>query len=71
MIGSYHLHEYLHLKQYLSNEFWPFNEIMNIFRKQEYGLTLLMSTDPEVNKYLDNVLAQIQDWLEQRKVATS
>jgi len=37
-------------------------------RKQEYGLTLLMSTDLEVNKYLDNVLAQIQDWLEQRKI---
>jgi mitotic spindle assembly checkpoint protein MAD2 len=37
-------------------------------RKQEYGLTLLMSTDEEVNKYLDSVLAQIKDWLEQRKV---
>jgi len=37
-------------------------------RKQEYGLTLLMSTDAEVNKYLDSVLAQIKDWLEQRKV---
>eukprot|EP00088_Acartia_fossae_P016399 TRINITY_DN1916_c0_g1_i2.p1 TRINITY_DN1916_c0_g1~~TRINITY_DN1916_c0_g1_i2.p1 ORF type:complete len:213 (-),score=42.18 TRINITY_DN1916_c0_g1_i2:396-1034(-) len=37
-------------------------------RKQEYGLTLLMSTDAQVNKYLESVLAQIQDWLEQRKV---
>ncbi len=27
-----------------------------------------MSTDAEVNKYLDSVLAQIKDWLEQRKV---
>ena len=39
-----------------------------LYRKQEYGLTLLMSTDAEVNKYLDSVLAQIKDWLEQRKV---
>ena len=38
-------------------------------RKQEYGLTLLMSTDAEVNKYLDSVLTQIKDWLEQRKVS--
>lgn len=37
-------------------------------RKQEYGLTLLVSTEPEVNKFLDNVLAQIKDWLEQRKI---
>ena len=37
-------------------------------RKQEYGLTLLVSTDPEVNKFLDNVLSQIKDWLEQRKI---
>ena len=37
-------------------------------RKQEYGLTLLVSTDPEVNKYLENILQQIKDWLEERKV---
>ena len=44
--------------------------IMSFFlRKQEYGLTLLMSTDAEVNKYLDSVLTQIKDWLEQRKVS--
>ena len=44
--------------------------IMSIFlRKQEYGLTLLMSTDAEVNKYLDSVRTQIKDWLEQRKVS--
>ena len=39
-----------------------------MFRKQEYGLTLLVSTEAEVNKYLDSILAQIKDWLEQRKV---
>lgn len=37
-------------------------------RKQEYGLTLLVSTDSEVNKFLENVLAQIKDWLELRKI---
>merc|ERR1719251_518149 len=37
-------------------------------RKQEYGLTLLVSTEPEVNKFLENVLSQIKDWLEQRKI---
>jgi len=37
-------------------------------RKQEYGLTLLVSTDPEVNKFLENVLSQIKDWLELRKI---
>ena len=37
-------------------------------RKQEYGLTLLVSTDPEVNKFLENVLSQIKDWLEMRKI---
>lgn len=31
-------------------------------------MTLLVSTDPEVNKYLENVLGQIQSWLEERKV---
>merc|ERR1712050_621885 len=36
--------------------------------KQEYGLTLLVSTEPEVNKFLENVLSQIKDWLEQRKI---
>jgi len=37
-------------------------------RKQEYGLTLLVTTDNDVNKYLGNVLAQIKDWLEARKI---
>merc|ERR1712076_29150 len=36
--------------------------------KQEYGLTLLVTTDDKVNKYLQDILAQIQDWLTQRKV---
>ena len=29
-------------------------------RKQEYGLTLLVSTDDKVNKFLDSVLSQIE-----------
>ena len=37
-------------------------------RKQEYGLTLLVTTDKQVNKYLDGVLKQIQQWLESRRV---
>jgi len=37
-------------------------------RKQEYGLTLLVSTEPEVNKFLESVLSQIKDWLEQSKI---
>jgi mitotic spindle assembly checkpoint protein MAD2 len=37
-------------------------------RKQEYGLTLLVSTDKEVIKYLENVLRQTQQWLESRRV---
>jgi len=37
-------------------------------RKQEYGLTLLVSTDEAVNKFLTDILGQIQDWLELRKV---
>ena len=37
-------------------------------RKQEYGLTLLVSTDAQVNTFLDNVLTQIKDWLELRKI---
>ena len=40
----------------------------SLSRKQEYGLTLLISTDPEVNKFLENVLSQIKDWLEVRKI---
>ena len=31
-------------------------------------MTLLVSTDPEVNKFLENVLSQIKDWLELRKI---
>jgi len=37
-------------------------------RKQEYGLTLLVSTDDAVNKFLGDVLGQIQEWLVMRKV---
>merc|ERR1711931_232936 len=37
-------------------------------RKQEYGLTLLVSTESEVNKFLDSVLTQIKDWLELGKI---
>jgi len=37
-------------------------------RKQEYGLTLLVSTDPKVKDFLTNVLTQIKDWLIERKV---
>merc|ERR1711953_713806 len=37
-------------------------------RKQEYGLTILVSSDAKVNHFLDSVLSQIQDWLEARKV---
>jgi hypothetical protein len=29
-------------------------------RKQEYGLTLLVSTDDKVNHFLNNVLSQIE-----------
>ena len=56
----YNISEFLFIKQRtISDQF---------YRKQEYGLTLLMSTDSQVTKYLESVLAQIQDWLEQRKV---
>ena len=48
--------------------FISFKLILVTFRKQEYGLTLLVSTDPEVNKFLENVLSQIKDWLELRKI---
>jgi len=37
-------------------------------RKQEYGLTLLVSTDPKVKDFLTNILAQIKEWLIERKV---
>jgi len=37
-------------------------------RKQEYGLTLLVSTESEVNKFLESVLTQIKDWLELQKI---
>jgi mitotic spindle assembly checkpoint protein MAD2 len=37
-------------------------------RKQEYGLTLLVTTDKAVNQYLENVLRQTQAWLESRRV---
>lgn len=40
----------------------------NFKRVQQYGLTLLVSTDDAVNKFMKDVLDQIQDWLLQRKV---
>ncbi|KAJ1206356.1 hypothetical protein NDU88_001762 [Pleurodeles waltl] len=32
-------------------------------RVQKYGLTLLVTTDPELKKYLTNVVEQLEDWL--------
>ncbi|XP_072051118.1 mitotic spindle assembly checkpoint protein MAD2A-like [Amphiura filiformis] len=32
-------------------------------RKQQYGLTLLVSTDDKLKNYLSNVLTQLKDWL--------
>ena len=32
-------------------------------RVQKYGLTLLVTTDPELMKYLNNVVEQLKDWL--------
>lgn len=32
-------------------------------RVQKYGLTLLVTTDPELKKYLSNVVEQLEDWL--------
>jgi len=37
-------------------------------RKQEYGLTMLVSTDAKVKEYLTNVLGEIKEWLIERKV---
>merc|ERR1712110_892315 len=37
-------------------------------RKQEYGLTLLMSTDEKVTKFISDILAQVKDWLEKKQV---
>lgn len=37
-------------------------------RKQEYGLTLLVSEDEKVKDFLKNVLSQIEGWLNERKV---
>jgi len=37
-------------------------------RKQEYGLTLLVSTDQKVKDFLAAVLQQIKQWLVERKV---
>ncbi|ROT60938.1 mitotic spindle assembly checkpoint protein MAD2A [Penaeus vannamei] len=36
--------------------------------QQQYGLTLLTTTDEGVKEYLNNVLAQIKDWLEQGNI---
>ncbi|XP_069486774.1 mitotic spindle assembly checkpoint protein MAD2A isoform X2 [Ambystoma mexicanum] len=32
-------------------------------RMQKYGLTLLVTTDPDLKKYLSNVVEQLEDWL--------
>lgn len=32
-------------------------------RAQKYGLTLLVSTDPDLKNYLDTVVEQLKDWL--------
>lgn len=32
-------------------------------RVQKYGLTLLVSTDPELKEYLNKVVEQLKDWL--------
>uniref|UniRef100_A0A8C3IKQ7 Mitotic spindle assembly checkpoint protein MAD2A n=1 Tax=Chrysemys picta bellii TaxID=8478 RepID=A0A8C3IKQ7_CHRPI len=32
-------------------------------RVQKYGLTLLVTTDPELKNYLNNVVEQLKDWL--------
>ncbi|TRY75092.1 hypothetical protein TCAL_00609 [Tigriopus californicus] len=37
-------------------------------RKQEYGLTLLVSTDDKVNEFLKELLTKIEGWLEERKI---
>ena len=37
-------------------------------RKQQYGLTVLVSTDERVNNFLKSVLSQIEEWLVERKV---
>ena len=37
-------------------------------RKQEYGLTLLVSTDDKVTKFLKDILAQIHEWLVERRI---
>ena len=40
-----------------------FNRISESFtRKQEYGLTILVSSDEKVNAFLKNILSQIKDW---------
>ena len=31
-------------------------------RKQEYGLTILVSSDEKVNAFLKSILSQIKDW---------
>merc|ERR1711978_619005 len=37
-------------------------------RKQEYGLTILVSNDEKVNAFLKSILSQIKDWLENRQI---
>ncbi|XP_071808754.1 mitotic spindle assembly checkpoint protein MAD2A-like [Asterias amurensis] len=37
-------------------------------RKQKYGLTLLVSTEKALQDYLDNVLRQLNDWLNKKTV---
>ncbi|RXG67716.1 Mitotic spindle assembly checkpoint protein MAD2A [Armadillidium vulgare] len=37
--------------------------------KQQYGLTVFLTTDDGVKKYLNTVLAQIKDWLEAGQIS--
>ncbi|XP_063703540.1 mitotic spindle assembly checkpoint protein MAD2A [Culicoides brevitarsis] len=36
--------------------------------EQNYGLTILMSTDPKIKDYLNQVLSQLEDWLRNDQV---
>uniref|UniRef100_A0A336MAG6 CSON002349 protein n=1 Tax=Culicoides sonorensis TaxID=179676 RepID=A0A336MAG6_CULSO len=36
--------------------------------EQNYGITILMSTDKKIQDFLQNVLVQLQEWLEKDKV---
>lgn len=36
--------------------------------EQNYGITILMSTDPKIKDFLNNVLSQLEEWLKTDKV---